>query len=208
MNTKAYEKMDYTLCLLSAAVDGKYHGCIVNSFHQVTSSFPAKFTVTVNKDHETCKAVKAAGSFSVTMLAENAPEEIVNTFGYKSGRVADKFAGRDVQVDGAGNPYIKEGMVSRVSCKVVDSLEIGNFVLFVGQATEAEVLSPEPALTLKAFTNRGKAAPPTATVYRTVEINGYRCTVCGYVYEGESLPADYRCPLCNAPAEKFELIQK
>ena len=34
------------------------------------------------------------------------------------------------------------------------------------------------------------------------------CKVCGYVYEGESLPADYRCPLCNAPAEKFELIQK
>jgi rubrerythrin len=29
------------------------------------------------------------------------------------------------------------------------------------------------------------------------------CQICGYVYEGDSLPADYRCPLCKAPASKF-----
>ena len=51
MDNKAYQKMDYALCLLSAAADGRNHGCIVNSFHQVTSSFPPKFTVAVNKDH-------------------------------------------------------------------------------------------------------------------------------------------------------------
>ena len=31
----------------------------------------------------------------------------------------------------------------------------------------------------------------------------YICSVCGYVYEGESLPADYVCPICKAPASKF-----
>ena len=72
MDNKAYQKMDYALCLLSAAADGRNHGCIVNSFHQVTSSFPPKFTVAVNKDHETCKAVQAAGSFSVTLLDADA----------------------------------------------------------------------------------------------------------------------------------------
>ena len=30
------------------------------------------------------------------------------------------------------------------------------------------------------------------------------CTVCGYVYEGESLPADFRCPICKAPASAFK----
>jgi len=29
------------------------------------------------------------------------------------------------------------------------------------------------------------------------------CQVCGYVYEGESLPADFRCPVCKVPASKF-----
>ena len=31
----------------------------------------------------------------------------------------------------------------------------------------------------------------------------YVCTVCGYVYEGESLPADFVCPVCKAPASQF-----
>ena len=31
----------------------------------------------------------------------------------------------------------------------------------------------------------------------------YICSVCGYVYEGESLPADFVCPICKAPASKF-----
>ncbi len=35
----------------------------------------------------------------------------------------------------------------------------------------------------------------------------YVCTVCGYIYEGESLPEDYRCPVCKVPASKFEEIK-
>ena len=29
------------------------------------------------------------------------------------------------------------------------------------------------------------------------------CNVCGYVYEGDTLPADFSCPVCKAPADKF-----
>ena len=158
----------------------------------MTSSFPPKFTVAVNKDHETCKAVQAAGSFSVTLLDADAPGELIDVFGYKSGRVMDKFEDRAAETDGNGNPYLKEHMVSRIACKVVDRLEIGSYILFVGQAAEAEVLGDGKVLTLQAYTDRGKATPPTATVYRTVEINGYRCTVCGYVAEKEELPEGFQ----------------
>ena len=30
------------------------------------------------------------------------------------------------------------------------------------------------------------------------------CTVCGYVYEGDTLPADFICPLCKHGADDFE----
>lgn len=30
------------------------------------------------------------------------------------------------------------------------------------------------------------------------------CTVCGYVYEGETIPEDYVCPLCGVGPDKFE----
>ncbi len=34
----------------------------------------------------------------------------------------------------------------------------------------------------------------------------WRCTVCGFVYEGDQPPQ--ACPKCGAPAEKFELISE
>jgi rubrerythrin len=35
----------------------------------------------------------------------------------------------------------------------------------------------------------------------------YVCKVCGYVYEGESLPADFKCPVCKAPASAFKEVE-
>ena len=30
------------------------------------------------------------------------------------------------------------------------------------------------------------------------------CKICGYVYEGETLPPDFICPLCGCGVEDFE----
>ncbi len=35
----------------------------------------------------------------------------------------------------------------------------------------------------------------------------YRCTVCGYIHEGE-LPEDFKCPRCNQPASAFDLMEE
>ncbi len=34
----------------------------------------------------------------------------------------------------------------------------------------------------------------------------FKCKVCGYIYEGESLPADFICPVCKKDASFFEEI--
>ena len=34
------------------------------------------------------------------------------------------------------------------------------------------------------------------------------CPVCGYVYEGESMPADFVCPLCKVPGSKFKVLEE
>jgi rubrerythrin len=35
----------------------------------------------------------------------------------------------------------------------------------------------------------------------------WRCTVCGYIYEGETLPPDYICPVCHNGAEVFVPVE-
>ncbi|MCI7802135.1 MAG: rubrerythrin family protein, partial [Erysipelotrichaceae bacterium] len=36
----------------------------------------------------------------------------------------------------------------------------------------------------------------------------WKCKVCGYVYEGEALPEDFKCPLCKQPATAFEKVEE
>ena len=42
----------------------------------------------------------------------------------------------------------------------------------------------------------------------TTTMSKWKCKVCGYIYEGETLPADFTCPLCKQPASAFEKIEE
>lgn len=204
MNTKAFDKLNYSLALLGAAAGGKRHGCIVSSFVQVSSSYPARFTVSIHKEHDTCASVEEAGSFAVTLLGKDCPKSLINGFGYKSGRVGDKFAAYETRQDAAGNPYLTEHMTARISCRITGRMEVGSYVLYAAEATEAEVLSDSRTLTMDEFTGAGASTPVTATVFRTLEADyGWRCTVCGYIYEGDEVPEDFQCPICRAGKSKF-----
>ncbi len=35
----------------------------------------------------------------------------------------------------------------------------------------------------------------------------WKCSICGYIYEGEELPADFVCPICKQGADKFVKIE-
>ena len=35
----------------------------------------------------------------------------------------------------------------------------------------------------------------------------FECSVCGHIYEGDELPYDYKCPVCNQPAHVFTRIK-
>ena len=179
MNRKAFNRINYGLFLVGSVLEGKYQGCVVNSLHQITSSNPAKFS----------------GSFAATVLERGTPKELVDLFGYKSGRVVNKYEGFQVETDGAGNPYLKDHALARISCKIVDKLDLGSYVLFVCEATEAEVLGEGAAMTLDDYRGEGGATPAAATVVRIVEEVAWRCTICGYIAERETLPDDYRCPI-------------
>ena len=64
-----------------------------------------------------------------------------------------------------------------------------------------KTLSDESSLTYAYYFKHTKPAPPKT------KTKGYRCKICGFVYEGEPLPDDYICPICKHPASDFEKIE-
>ena len=87
------------------------------------------------------------------------------------------------------------------------SLEVESYVdldthgMFICHITEARVINDKETMTYTYYQNNVKPKP------QTEDKKGFVCKICGYVYEGETLPEDFVCPLCKHPASYFEPIK-
>jgi rubrerythrin len=93
----------------------------------------------------------------------------------------------------------------RSSSALVDGrylIDCGTHTLFIATVEEAITLSAERSVTYQYYFDHIKPQPVPAAEKKT----GWVCKICGYVYEGEELPADYVCPLCKHGAEDFEKL--
>ncbi len=194
-------KLSYGLFVLSARDGDKDNGCITNTVMQVTD-VKKRIAIAVNKANYTHDMIMKTGEFNVSVLTTEAPFKLFKQFGFQSGRDVDKFADSGVQARTAnGISYVPEYSNAVISGKVVETHEYDTHTLFVAEVTEAAVLSNVPSVTYQYYFDHIKPQPQPTT-----EKSGYVCKICGYIYEGEELPADFICPLCKHGAEDFEKL--
>ncbi len=96
---------------------------------------------------------------------------------------------------------MKEHTTAYLDCKVVGSQDLGTHMLFTALVTDADVISDEKPMTYSYYHEFVKPKPDSDS-----KIKGWRCIVCGYVYEGEELPPDFICPWCKHGVTDFEKI--
>ena len=203
MDPKTMYRLTYGLFVLTARHDGRDSGCIINTAGQVTST-PNRISIAVNKDNFTHDLVKASGKFNISILSEEADFDLFRHFGFQSGRSVDKFDGfTDCRRSENGLYVVTRGTNGYISATVEQALDLGTHTLFIASVDDMEVLSPAPSATYAYYQSNIKPRPEKAAPQGKTT---WRCTVCGYVYEGETLPADYVCPLCKHPASDFEKV--
>lgn len=204
MDKKTMYRLTYGLFVLSSAAEGRDSGCIINTAGQVTSE-PNRISIAVNKANYTQELVQKSGKFNISILSQDAPFSLFQHFGFQSGRDVDKFAGyADCKRSANGLYYITNGTNGYISASVEQAIDLGSHTLFIAAVDDMDVLSAVPSATYAYYQSsiKPKPAAQPAPAGKTV----WRCTVCGYVYEGEELPADYTCPLCKHPASDFEKV--
>lgn len=202
---EAMYKLTYGLFVLVAKNGEKQNGCIVNTVSMITDN-PKRITVFVNQSNYTEKLIKATGEFTVSILTEKTPFTVFEKFGFVSGRDVDKFAGDHYPQAENGLYYIPEYSNAVLSAKVIDAHDYGTHTLFVAEVTEAKKLSDEPSVTYAYYQQNIKPKPQIKTEQTDKKLHHWVCKVCGYVYEGESMPDDFVCPWCKHPKEDFEQI--
>ena len=142
--------------------------------------------------------------FSVSVLTESAPFKIYEQFGFHSGRTTDKFAGYSNFAQSAGGiPYLTEHSNAVLCAKVVETLSYETHSVFIGEITQASVLSDEPSVTYQYYFSFIKPKPKLPASVK----KGFVCKICGYIHEGDVLPEDFICPLCKHGAADFEPIK-
>ena len=190
-------KLSYGLFVLSAREGEKDNGCIINTVMQITDT-PLQIAVGINKDNYTYEMIEKTGIFNVSVLTEEVPFSVFEAFGFKSGRTEDKFSGFEAKERSEnGIFYLTKYTNAFISAKVVKTLDCGTHMLLIAEVTDAKTLSDAPSVTYDYYFSNIKPKPEAKK-------KGYVCKICGYVYEGDTLPEDYICPLCKHPASDFE----
>ncbi len=177
----------------------KNGGCIVDAVSQISAGDNPLISVSVMKTNYTNKLLKENNSFSLSILGKDIDPSIISTFGMNSMRNINKFE-HVATTEVNGIKVINESL-GYMLCEIVDFIDNDTHTLFIGRLVEADVFKEEEAMSynyyqehkndlIKVKTEKGK--------------NAWVCEICGYVYYGENLPDDFKCPKCGVSKEMFQ----
>lgn len=200
MNNAAMFKLTYGLFVLTAKDGEKDNGCIINTAMQVTAE-PNRIIIVVNKQNYTHDMIMKTKEFNVSMIDTDADFELFKHFGFQSGRDVDKMEGVSYSRASNGVAYLNQMVNGYISGRVISTTDLGSHTMFLADVVDGDVLSEAESVTYSYYHKNIKPAP------QPVKKKGWICKICGYVYEGEDLPADFICPICKHPASDFERIE-
>jgi len=197
---KALFNIGYGLYVVTSNDGKKDNGLIVNTVTQVTNT-PNRIAVTINKQNYSHHVIKQTGKMNINCLSVDAPFSVFEDFGFKSGRNVDKFEGWEKYRSDNGLVFLPKYINSFMSLTVEQYVDLGTHGMFICSVGEARVISDLETMTYTYYQKNVKPKPQTEGK------KGFVCKVCGYVYEGDTLPDDIVCPLCKHGAADFEPIK-
>lgn len=164
MDKSALYKFSSGLYVVSAATADDKGACLINTGLQLTSS-PLQVEVVVNKQNYTEGVIEKAGHFALAPVDQTADMIFVGRYGFRTSANYDKFDGIASATTVLGDPYPTEHVAAVLACEVVQTLDVGTHMIFVGEVKDAEVLSSEPPMTYAYYhgTLKGKTPPKASS---------------------------------------------
>ncbi len=193
-------KLGYGLYAVTCREFGKDNATIVNTVMQVTQ-VPLRVAVVMNKEGYSCGVIERTGVFNVNVLSVDTPFSVFEKYGFQSGRDVDKFAGMDPTRSSNTVAVIDSYANACLSLLVEQTVDLGSHNMFICSITESCVLNDKETMTYGYYHKAVKPKPQTNAK------KGFVCSVCNYVYEGDSLPEDFVCPICGHGVADFKPIE-
>ena len=196
-NNKAFFKLSHGMYILST--NGA--ACFVDAVCQVSGGDYPLVSVAVMKKNYTNEVMHNENRFAISIFGKKDNVELIKNYGFQSMRDVDKFVSSPNTIEEIeGIPVVKDTLAYLVLEKV-DTIENETHTIFIGRVIEGDIAREDEPMTygyyqdhkndlMKVNTANGKTA--------------WVCTICGYIYYGETLPDDFSCPICTMGPEMFE----
>lgn len=201
MNIEAFFKVTYGLYLVCSKDGNNYNGHISNTVFQVTAD-PPKFVVASHKNNLTTSYIEKSNLFSISILQQDVNLDFIGPWGFKSGKNADKFTGTSFKIGKTGVPIVLDKAIAYLECEVIEKIDTGTHILFIGRVVDAEILDHKAKpLTYSYYREVIKGLSPKNSPTYTGDIlemkihhepvipkgkpKKYQCSICGFIYDPE-----------------------
>ena len=200
LDPKALFKIGYGLYVVTSNDSKKDNALIVNTVSQLTDT-PLRVAVNISKLNYSHDIIKKSGVLNVNCLNNEAPFSVFQSYGFRSGKDCNKFEGEEVMRSENGLVVLQNYINAFISLKVDNYVDLGTHGMFICSVTESKIINNIETMTYNYYQANVKPKP------NAEKKKGFVCKVCGYVYEGDTLPEDIVCPLCKHGAADFEEIK-
>lgn len=194
-NKKIIRKISQGMYVLSTCGGG----CIVDAVSQVSAGDNPLISVAVMKKNYTNELLKKNDKFALSVLGMDANPELIKTFGFNSMRDINKFENIEfTEIEGIN---IINNTLGYMICEIVDSIENDTHTLFIGRLIEADLFDDSKEMTYGYYQEHKDELIKVTTSENKI---AWVCSICGYVYYGDVLPDNYKCPICGVSSNMFE----
>ncbi|WNY27542.1 flavin reductase [Methanolapillus ohkumae] len=146
MDKSIFRTLSYGMYVLGTKNGDRFSGCIVNTVFQLTSE-PPIIGVSISKDNYTHDLIMKEKRFTASVISENTPVSVINTFGFRTGRKTDKFENVSYKVLPSGLPYVTEKMCGWMECEVMETVSLPTHTVFISKVSDSGILERETPMT-------------------------------------------------------------
>lgn len=213
MSLEALNNLSYGMYVITTTQNNKNIGCFINSAIQITSKNPI-IAVSLNKENYTNQILKETRKCAISVLTEQASQDLISKFGFFSSREINKFEDRNFQYI-EQLPVVLEDTCTYIIGEVIRVVDVETHDIFLIRVLQAEKVLDKTPMTYKYYRenlrgNTSKKAPTYQEEKTESRESRYQCSICGYIYDNnkekikfEDLPDDWTCPMCGVGKDKF-----
>ena len=212
MDLSVLNNLSYGMYIITTKNGKKNVGCFINTAMQITSKNPI-IAISLNKENYTNQVLKETRKCAISILTEQAEQDLIAKFGYFSSKEVNKFENINYQ-NIEELPVVLQDVCGYIIGEVIRVIDVETHDIFLIRVQQAAKVLEQPPMTYRYYHEvlKGKS-PKKAPTYQEEEQttgNKYQCTICGYIYDDdkekikfEDLPDDWTCPLCGVGKDKF-----